>query len=73
MLQFIKQCSFCQKQTLLHTIEPPVPIYSHKPFERVVIDLIDFKALVEWNDEMKWCLTIVDHFSGKKTFIIFII
>lgn len=65
MLAFIKNCSSCQKQTLLHTIEPPVPIYSHQPFERLVIDLIDFKSLVQWNDDMKWCLTIVDHFSDK--------
>jgi transposase InsO family protein len=39
------------------------PIITRRPYERIQIDFVDMSALAYWNNNYRWLLTCIDHFS----------
>jgi hypothetical protein len=72
----IRDCKFCKILLMIHNHEiyctqraEPIkkhevvqPIASTLPNERLVIDLVDFKHLKDFNDSYTKVLNMVDHF-----------
>jgi hypothetical protein len=57
----LKHCSTCARNKSKSTRAPLQPIPVHSLFERVQVDLMDFRN--QPDGEYKWILHIVDHFS----------
>jgi transposase InsO family protein len=61
---FTLKCPVCATYTPAVKDPHITPILSSRPFERLVMDLKDFKDFVIDNNGFRYAMTVVDHFSG---------
>jgi transposase InsO family protein len=59
--QAIKKCQICARKASNRSRGPLTPILVNNLFERVQVDLIDFRDTPD--DQYKWVLHAKDHFS----------
>lgn len=61
--EIVNNCKVCLQSQPLKTKEKMKHIVASKPWERLMIDLIDMRAYKETNEGFGWILTVIDVYS----------
>lgn len=61
------KCNICSQTLPLKTKEKFKHIVAARPWDHVIMDLIDLKFYIEFNNEFAWVLTVIDVFSKLLT------